>query len=155
MEGGVVEAGVVEGGVVEAGAVEGGVVEGGVVEAGGGQASDPVTGVVRAGVASEVDGSGMFLNIFHPGRSDLAVMGMFETDGGAFPIFSAQADLIARVMAARERSATLAERFEALRRGPAPDLSGGRRYIDSERHSISVDRRIYMQQLRAALQIFS
>jgi hypothetical protein len=104
---------------------------------------------------SDVDGRAMFLNIFYPQRSDVAVMGMFETDGGAFPIFSRQADLIARVTAIRERSPARAKQFAQLTRAPTPDLSGGRHYIDSERHRISVDRGVYMQELQATLQLLS
>lgn len=89
----------------------------------------------------------LFLNIFHPELHNLFVMGLFETDGAALPIFSAQADLVSQVVVAQARSGSAAERFHQLKTKPL-DLSGGRKYLPTQRHSISVHRDLYMRELR-------
>lgn len=72
----------------------------------------------------------LFLNIYPPGRTDLAVCGLLETDGGAWPLISQQADLVSEV--ARMSPAT-AEEFAALTR-TRPDVAGGTGHLDTPRH---------------------
>ncbi len=88
-------------------------------------------------------GSDLYLTIFPPAHRDLFVVGRFETDGGAYPVVTRQAELIAAVIRARESSPAAAARFDALARGPRPDLSHGVKYIDSPRHSIYVQYEAY------------
>jgi cation diffusion facilitator CzcD-associated flavoprotein CzcO len=75
---------------------------------------------------------GLFLNVFPPGRIDVAVCGMLETDGGAWPLISLQADLISDV-ARLDRQGREAAAFKALTHQPRK-LEGGVRHIDSPRH---------------------
>jgi len=79
--------------------------------------------------------SDLFLNIFPRGHRELFLVGHFETDGGAFPIVSKQAKLIAALTRARVSNVQAAVAFERKQLGPPPDLSGGIRYIKSPRHS--------------------
>jgi cation diffusion facilitator CzcD-associated flavoprotein CzcO len=83
-------------------------------------------------------------NLFHPSHDLLFVLGLFETDGSAFPILSAQAAAVARVIHLVERGADRAELWAIVRECSHIDLSGGRRYVDSLRHAISVHRDVYM-----------
>jgi cation diffusion facilitator CzcD-associated flavoprotein CzcO len=87
------------------------------------------------------------MNMFPPGRDGLYVLGMFETDGGAFPIFSAQADVVSGAVRARESSDPERAQLLDRERASAPDLSGGRSYVGSERHAISVNRQVFMTEL--------
>jgi cation diffusion facilitator CzcD-associated flavoprotein CzcO len=85
----------------------------------------------------------LYLNVFHPRYPDLFVMGLFETDGAAYPLLSLQARLITRhLLDQRDRP----EQALALRKLAAtdPDLRGGVRYIDSPRHATYVKNRAYL-----------
>jgi cation diffusion facilitator CzcD-associated flavoprotein CzcO len=79
----------------------------------------------------------LFLNIF-PDRPDLFVIGMFETDGGAYPMVSKQAELVALRILAGEHDPATAAWFDRLQSGARPNLTGGIRYLSSPRHSIYV-----------------
>lgn len=79
----------------------------------------------------------LYLNIV-PDRPGLFVIGLFATDGAAYPVMSRQATLVAEVVRARDASPRAAAWFEARRAGPAPDLTGGVRYLRSTRHAIYV-----------------
>lgn len=89
----------------------------------------------------------LFLNIFPAGHENLFVLGLFETDGAAYPIVSRQAALVAAVLRARGDDPAAAARFAALARGPRPDLTGGVKYLASPRHAIYVQFDEYEQYL--------
>jgi cation diffusion facilitator CzcD-associated flavoprotein CzcO len=82
--------------------------------------------------------SSLFLNIFPDGRKNLFMVGHFETDGAAYPIVSKQADLITALILAERDAPDRAAWFHSLRTGPRPKLTGGIRYLQSQRHSIYV-----------------
>ena len=88
----------------------------------------------------------LFLNVF-PERQNLFVAGLFESDGAAYPVVSRQAALIAAVLRARADSPERAARFERLRSGPRPNLTGGVRYLATPRHSIYVQYDEYVHYL--------
>lgn len=73
--------------------------------------------------------------MFVPEHPTLFVAGHFESDGGAYPLVSRQAALFADLAA----SSAARDRLRARLRGPAPDLTGGIRHIDSPRHGIHVN----------------
>ena len=76
----------------------------------------------------------LFLNAFHRHHLTLFVVGFFETDGGAYPIIDLQCELIARLIRARRDAPHKAEAFVRTRlEGPAPDLSGGVRFLQVDR----------------------
>ena len=79
----------------------------------------------------------LFLNVFPPDRDDLFVMGMLETDAGAWPIISRQAQLIVQVLGDQRDRPAQAETFRALKRRPL-DLEGGIHHVDSDRHAYYV-----------------
>ena len=91
-----------------------------------------------------------FLNIFH-GRPGLYAVGLFETDGAAYPIVSKQATLIAELIRAEHDSPAVLEWFRKMREGGPPDLHGGIRYLKSQRHAIYVQYDEYVHFLEKSL----
>jgi hypothetical protein len=77
--------------------------------------------------------------MFVPGHPTLFVAGHFESDGGAYPLVSRQAELFATLATDPSAREALARRLRA----PAPDLTGGIRHIDSPRHGIHVNSEAY------------
>jgi cation diffusion facilitator CzcD-associated flavoprotein CzcO len=92
----------------------------------------------------------LYLHQFHRSRDDLSVMGLFEVDGGAYPILSLQGRLLAAAVTAQRDGGTAAERWRALRR-TSPDLSGGTRHVGSPRHDISIQDAAYKKHVRGLL----
>ncbi|MBC7789642.1 MAG: NAD(P)-binding domain-containing protein [Anaerolineae bacterium] len=92
-----------------------------------------------------------FLNIFPRNHRDLFFVGHFETDGGAYPVVSKQAKLIAALIRARDSNPEGTAAFERKQLGSPPDLSGGIRYVQSPRHSNYVQFEAYGHYLDAAI----
>jgi cation diffusion facilitator CzcD-associated flavoprotein CzcO len=80
----------------------------------------------------------LYLNVFHRRRSDLFFLGLFETDGAAFPLLGLQAELVAGCLAERVHDERRARRFDERRARERADLRGGRRYLDTPRHDYYV-----------------
>jgi hypothetical protein len=81
----------------------------------------------------------LWAKMFVPGHPTLFVAGHFESDGGAYPLVSRQAELFATLATDPSTREALARRLRA----PAPDLTGGIRHIDSPRHGIHVNSEAY------------
>jgi hypothetical protein len=81
----------------------------------------------------------LFLRLFSPTHDGLACMGFTEGDGGAYELFDNMSDMIARVAYAAEKDPALHARLRQWFNGPEPDLSGGTKYLDSDRHSAYVN----------------
>jgi cation diffusion facilitator CzcD-associated flavoprotein CzcO len=110
---------------------------------------DPaVLGGEVSGARADGRGSALLANLFVPRHPTLFLVGHFETDGGAYPVISRQAAVIARAIRARERHPRAAAWLDALVRGPAPDLSGGIRHLPTPRHSFYVQFEAYERWLR-------
>jgi len=80
-----------------------------------------------------------YLHTFHPTYDDLFILGNLQPDSGVWPLMDLQARAIAgylRDMGARGRG--VRELREMMGR-PWPDLSGGLRYVRSERHRYEVE----------------
>jgi len=84
-------------------------------------------------------------------QGGIYVTGLFETDGPAFPLLSLQAELVA-ACAGRRRDAPVRALLAAYANA---DTSGGRRYVDSERHKVTVDRTTYARTLERAVAVAS
>ena len=81
-------------------------------------------------------GPDLFATLIPPGIPDLFVVGHFEADGGAYPLVSKQAALIALLARVHARSPDAARAWiDRLTAGRRPDLSGGVRYVASPRHA--------------------
>lgn len=96
----------------------------------------------------------LYLNVFHRRLPTLAFIGVFETDGAAYGLFGLQADLVAGYLADRLAGRGAAARFDARRATDRPDLRGGRRYLQSERHLHYVRGNTYERLLRRTVERF-
>lgn len=74
----------------------------------------------------------LFLNIFAADDPTLMATGFLESNSGLFKLFDLAAHVIAQAAAAGPAEA---HRLRGALRGPRPDLSGGVRYVASERHA--------------------
>ena len=94
----------------------------------------------------------LFLNVFHPERDDLFCIGLIQPDSGQFGIVDDQSRLVARYLQAKRRDAGRgipgARWFETLKRGEAPALNGGVRYLSTPRHALEVEHWSYRRRLR-------
>ncbi len=95
----------------------------------------------------EADRPDFHLHVFHPTRDDLFILGMIQPDSGVWPLM----DLQARAVASCIRKG--GGRMRALRQGPRADLSGGIRYVKSERHRYEVEHTSYARQLRKVIRL--
>jgi cation diffusion facilitator CzcD-associated flavoprotein CzcO len=77
----------------------------------------------------------LYLHLLSPQRDDLYGIGFTEGDGGAYALFDEMADLIACAIATGSSNGQDAERLRELRREPSPDVTGGVRHVDSDRHA--------------------
>jgi Flavin-binding monooxygenase-like len=93
----------------------------------------------------------LFLNQFHRDHDDLSVMGLFEVDGGAYPVLSLQGRLLVQAISAQRSGEAGAQRWSALKR-TRPDLSGGTRHVDSPRHDISIQDAAYHRYVEKLLE---
>ena len=96
------------------------------------------------------DGTGpdLFATFIPPGVPDLFVVGHFEADGGAYPLVSKQAALIALVARAHAHSPDAARAWiDRLTSGRRPNLSGGVRYVASPRHANYAQFETYLKYL--------
>ncbi len=100
--------------------------------------------------APERGGSQLYLNVF-PDRPGLYIVGLFETDGSLFPVVSKQAALVASVIRAQREGSERATWFERQRTGARPDLSGGIKYLASQRHAFYVQYDEYVHRLDKTL----
>jgi len=91
----------------------------------------------------------LYLNVFHRRYPDLFFMGLFETDGAAYGLFGAQAELIASYLDPVLPSNTRAA-FDRRRAADRPDLRGGVHYVASPRHDYYVKGDAYERTLRRA-----
>jgi cation diffusion facilitator CzcD-associated flavoprotein CzcO len=82
--------------------------------------------------------SGLWLNVFAREYDGLFVIGLFETDGAAYPVVSRQAELVARYLTFQTTAPERFAKLDAMRRGEMPDLKGGVRYMSTARHSTYV-----------------
>lgn len=81
-------------------------------------------------------GPELFGALFIPQLPNLYVLGHFESDGGAYPLVSKQAELVALLARSDADSPSATRKWiERLTAGRRPDLTGGVRYVRSPRHA--------------------
>jgi cation diffusion facilitator CzcD-associated flavoprotein CzcO len=111
--------------------------------------------ILAESVHREGDVSCFFLNLCHRAHPSLFAVGFFETDGGAFPLMDLQCELLARLLRARRAEPEKARRFAQRLEGPAPDFSGGVRFLEVERMANYVRTRPYERYLSSAIRELS
>ena len=92
----------------------------------------------------------LYLNIFPPRHDNLAMMGMIEASGIGWQGRYEQAELIARFFKAQAEGSARADALRRAKAGPAPDLSGGYRYLKLERMAYYVHKDTYRAAVRRA-----
>ena len=97
-------------------------------------------------------GPELFAALFVPRLPNLYVLGHFESDGGAYPLVSKQAELVALLARSDADNPGATRRWiERLTAGRSPDLSGGVRYVKSPRHANYAQFETYEAYLRRLL----
>jgi cation diffusion facilitator CzcD-associated flavoprotein CzcO len=94
-----------------------------------------------------------YLHLFHPTSDDLFILGMIQPDSGVWPLMDLQARAVAGYLRARAADGKGARVMDRLKQGPRPDLSGGIRYLKSERHRYEVEHSTYARQLRKVIRL--
>ncbi|MEZ5219562.1 MAG: hypothetical protein R2715_23935 [Ilumatobacteraceae bacterium] len=89
----------------------------------------------------------LYLNLFSRENPHLYALGYMETNGGAYKLFDEMADLIARTIAARRAGGPAQTAIDGLIATDRPDLSGGIRFVGSDRHATYVEIGAYRKQL--------
>jgi hypothetical protein len=87
----------------------------------------------------------LFMNLLHPTRDDLAVVGLIQPDSGQWGLTDLQAKLVARMaLAARQSPRAAAWLYRTRCR---PSQSHSVRYVDSPRHRLEVEHFSYRRAL--------
>jgi cation diffusion facilitator CzcD-associated flavoprotein CzcO len=91
------------------------------------------------------DAPRLYLNLLHPSRDDLAVVGLIQPDSGQWGLTDLQSQLVAR-MAVAARHAPQAAAW-LYRRRQRTDGPARLRYVDSPRHRLEVEHFSYRRRL--------
>lgn len=94
----------------------------------------------------------LYMNVFAPRYTRLAVLGMVEASGLGWEGRYEQAELVARYFKGLETNVPAAQRLKSAIAGPAPDLSGGYQYLQLERMAFYVNKDAYRNAVRAAVE---
>ncbi len=92
----------------------------------------------------------LFMNLFSRETPNLYALGYMETNGGAYKLFDEMADLIVNVIAARAKDDDKTHAIDQLIANDQPDLTGGIKFVASDRHATYVEidaYRSYMSKL--------
>jgi cation diffusion facilitator CzcD-associated flavoprotein CzcO len=92
----------------------------------------------------------LFLNLLHPTRDDIAVVGLIQPDSGQWGITHAQARLVAQMAVAARHAPRAAAWLYRHRQRPAakPPIA----YVDSPRHQLEVEHFSYRRRLERLIQ---
>lgn len=84
----------------------------------------------------------LFLSSIHRDYDNLCVLGLHQTDGGAYDFFGLQADMMANFLLDQQHNPGRADTFRKLKK-TRPDLTGGIRYVSSDRHATYVHKNTF------------
>jgi Flavin-binding monooxygenase-like len=85
----------------------------------------------------------LYMRLFSPKHDGLAAIGFTEGDGGAYELFDNMSDLIARAAWAAEHDPSQYARFRTVIAGQDPDVSGGVKHQNTDRHAAYVNLQAY------------
>ena len=94
----------------------------------------------------------LYLNLFSRRYENIFFIGFLETDAAAYPLFSQQSRLIARVLEKTMEGERL-EKFHQLRTGSRPNLQKGTNYVNSPRHAFYVKNDLYSKQVKKVVKL--
>ena len=100
------------------------------------------------------DRPALFLNMLHPARDDLAVVGLIQPDSGQFGLVDYQSQLLARFLWSLDRAPASAERLRRLKAAADDDLGAGIHYVRSPRHRLEVEHFSYRRRLQKLIAEF-
>lgn len=89
---------------------------------------------------------GLFLNVFHPERDDLFVIGLIQPDSGQFGLVDCQSKLVAAYLQGLKRGRRQATQLQTAKQ-KSGSISNGIRYVDSPRHLLEVEHFSYRRKL--------
>lgn len=75
-----------------------------------------------------------FLQVFQPDHPELFINGFIETNGGAYKFFDQMAQMIAQGICTQIKGGSKWKKLQSIVQGKEPNLTGGVRYVDSDRH---------------------
>lgn len=93
----------------------------------------------------------LYLNIFHPEKNNLFVLGMIEASGIGWEGRNEQAKLVAKFIANKEKNSAKAQKFVAQKKEPFPSLNGGFNYIKLDRMAFYVHKDTYRAAVSKAI----
>lgn len=96
----------------------------------------------------------LYLNIFHPQRNDLFILGLVEATGVGWEGRAEQARVVAAFLEGLAKEKNSAKAFSEEKKGSNPDMTGGYKYLALARMSYYVHKETYrkiIQQKIAAL----
>jgi hypothetical protein len=96
----------------------------------------------------------LYLNVFHPARDDVFVVGLIQPDSGVFGLVDYQSQLVAAYLRGLERDDPAAVRFQREKRENRLALDGGIRYVRSPRHLVEVEHYSYQRELERRIKNF-
>jgi hypothetical protein len=91
----------------------------------------------------------LYLRLFSPTHDGLAAVGFTEGDGGAYELFDDMSDMVARTAWAAEHDPQQYARLRSRFGGVDPDVSGGVKYKDSDRHAAYVQLQAFQKVSKA------
>ncbi len=94
----------------------------------------------------------LWLNAFHPQHDNLFVAGLIQPNSGIWSLVEWQARLMAAFLLAQEQDPRRADWFRRQKARGHDSLSGGIRYVSSERHHLEVEYFSYRRRLQRLLQ---
>ena len=95
------------------------------------------------------------LHTFHPTYDDLFILGNLQPDSGVWPLMELQARAIAGYVRSVGTQASGVRELRERKRGPWPDLSGGLRYVPSERHRYEVEHASFAPRMRSVIRLLA
>ena len=79
------------------------------------------------------------MNLFSRETPNLYALGYMETNGGAYKLFDEMADLITQTIIARAKGGAAKQAVDNAIANDRPDLSGGIKFVASDRHATYVE----------------
>jgi cation diffusion facilitator CzcD-associated flavoprotein CzcO len=92
-----------------------------------------------------------YLHTFHPAYDDLFMVGNLQPDSGVWPLMDLQARAIAGYVRGAGADGRGVREVRERKGGPWPDLSGGLRYVPSERHRYEVEHASFARRMRSVI----
>jgi hypothetical protein len=93
----------------------------------------------------------LYLNVFHPEKNNLFVLGMIEASGIGWEGRNEQAKLMAKFIYENEKKSEKAIKFSQKKKEPFPALNGGFNYVKLDRMAFYVHKDTYREAVKKAL----